>query len=154
MRGRALSSATACLLSGTTCSLPAFMRSAGTVQSACVEIDLAPRRAANLAAPGCRQDQQLKRPGRHAVTLAQARHEGRNLGERHGRVVAALGRGEDVLKVTLPSGLGFAVAEPVHPRPVEHLLDPATDARAGLRCLVPDRRQELDDHRRVDLGRR
>ena len=57
-----------------------------------------------------------------------------------------------MLKVPFPACGIVAIAELMHARPVEHLLDAAPDARAGLRCLVPNRRQKLDNHRRVDCG--
>ena len=41
-----------------------------------------------------------------------------------------------MLKVPFPAGRIFAVTEVVNLRPVENLLDAATDAAAGLRCLA------------------
>ena len=55
-----------------------------------------------------------------------------------------------MLKVPFPACGIFTVTEQVNPRPVEHLLDAAPDARACLRCRAPDRRQKLDNHWRVD----
>ena len=55
-----------------------------------------------------------------------------------------------MLKVPFPACGIFTVAKLVNLRPVQHLLNAATDARAGLWGLAPDRRQKLDDDWRVD----
>ena len=57
-----------------------------------------------------------------------------------------------MLKVPFPSGWVFTVTELANLRPIQHLLDAATDTRRCLRRLLPDRRQELDDHWRIDLA--
>ena len=59
--------------SGTRCSLPAFMRSAGTIQILSSQVDLGPPRADHLSGPGGGQDGKFERPGRDAFLLAQAR---------------------------------------------------------------------------------
>ena len=57
-----------------------------------------------------------------------------------------------MLDVATPLGGVLAVAQPVRLRPVEHQLDAVANAIRGLGLDSPDRLDDLEDHRLVDVG--
>jgi hypothetical protein len=76
-------------LSGTRCSLPAFMRFAGTGPNLLGEVDFVPRRVDDFVGAGGGEDGEFKRAGADEVLATKLFHERRRIGMGQRRVVLA-----------------------------------------------------------------
>lgn len=135
---------------GTRCSRPAFVRSAGMIQSCFRQVDLVPGRAAYLTGPRRRECQELQGARRHSFTPLQCPEPVSDIIQGDCRLPAARllhlsGSGEHLLQVSLPSGRILTLAKPHRPGPVQHGLDPLSHPRCRLVLRAPDWAQDGQD---------
>jgi hypothetical protein len=118
-----------------------------------VEIKLFPFRIEDFTGAGRRKDREFERHRAERLNLPDFRNEGRNVFERHRRVVATRKLrplGQNMIEMAAPARRVLTAPPAAHLGVVQHAFDPASEARGCLRYLRPKRLQHGQDFRRVD----